>query len=202
MYEASAEELLEAVPDVWRPSFPDLPFDEEKDRHEWLVLDGEILQRNPIDVLNSEPGAPKLVIGTTAHESHSEKLRKKYKDWTPEEVRQHIEQSKIGDLGLTDEVLKRYNASYKGLVQIISDIRTVCPLLIIARNHPSVPFYVVTQTAGTEAIADVDADIQAILGRYEPKDFHQRRYLQAIQSYSITMWRTVSSSNTNHGEEY
>lgn len=181
----TAEELVDAVPDIWRRVWPDLPTADEnnnnKSRHEWLVLDGEVLQKHPADVWNKEPGPPKLVIGTTAHESHSEKLLHKHTQWTPELVRKHIEESKIGQLGLTDEVLKRYNATYQGLVQIVSDIRTVCPLLTIARAQPSVPFYVVTQTGGDLAIADVDADIQAILGRYEPKTFQQRRYASAIQ---------------------
>lgn len=163
--------------------FSDLPGIEENttSRHEWLVLDGGILQKHPADVWNREPGPPQLVIGTTAHESHSEKLLLKNKDWTPELVRKHIEESKLGQLGLTDEILKRYNATYQGLVQIVSDIRTVCPLLTIARTQPSVPFYVVTQTGGDQNIADVDSDIQAILGRYEPKTYQQRRYVTAIQ---------------------
>lgn len=182
LYTKEAEELLDIVPDTWRAQLPDLPKDEDtKNRHEWLVLDGEVLQKHPADVWNKEPGSPPtLVIGTTAHESHSEKLFNKHKPWTPELVRQHIQQSKIGELGLTDEVLKLYNATYQGLVQMISDIRTVCPLLTIARSQPSVPFYVVTRTGGDLKIADVDADIQAILGRYEPKTYEQRRYAQAI----------------------
>lgn len=175
---------METVPDTWRPQLPDLPEKDEdtKNRHEWLVLDGEVLQKHPADVWNREPGSPpRLVIGTTAHESHSEKLFNKHKPWTPDLVRQHIQQSKIGDLGLVDEVLKRYNTTYQGLVQIISDIRTVCPLLTVARAQPSVPFYVVTRTGGDLEISDVDDDIQAILGRYEPKTYEQRRYAQAVQ---------------------
>lgn len=174
---------MDAVPDTWRKPFPpDLPTKEEnKMRHEWLVLDGEILQQHPVDVRDTEPGPPKLVIGTTAHESHTQKLLHKYKNWTSELVREHIKNSLLGEMGLTDEILKHYNASYQGLVQIISDIRTVCPLLTIARAKPNVPFYVVTQTGGDLSIADVDADIQAILGRYDPKTFQQRRYNSAIQ---------------------
>lgn len=183
LHSLSAEELIDATPDTWRPQLPDLPNEKELDhRHEWLVLDGEVLQKHPADVWNREPGSPpRLVIGTTAHESHSEKLFNKYKPWTPELVRQHIQQSKLGELGLVDEVLKRYNATYQGLVQIISDIRTVCPLLTNARAQPSVPFYVVTRVGGDLEMSSVDDDIQAILGRYEPKTYEQRRYAQAVQ---------------------
>lgn len=171
------------MPDTWRPQLPDLPkADDVTNRHEWLVLDGEVLQTHPADVLKRESSSPpQLVIGTTAHESHSEKLFNKYKPWTPELVKQHIQQSIIGEKGLTDEVLKRYNATYQGLIQIISDIRTVCPLYAIVLGSPSIPFYVVTRTGGDLEIADVDADIQAILGRYEPKTYEQRRYAQAVQ---------------------
>lgn len=183
MYTQDAEELVEAVPDTWRPALPDLPKSDEVPKHEWLVLDGEVLQTHPANVWNREPGSPpRLVIGTTAHESHTDKLFSLKQPWTPEVVRQHIQQSIIGDLDLTDEVLKRYNATYQGLVQIISDIRTVCPLLAFARAQQNVPFYVVTRTGGDLEIADVDADIQAILGRYEPKTYGHRRYTQSIQT--------------------
>ncbi len=176
------EELLDAVPDTWRRIWADLPTSAENttSRHEWLVLDGQILQQHPADVWNKEFGPPKMVIGTTAHESHSEKLFLKHKEWTPELVKEHIQNSIIGQLGLTDVVLKRYNATYQGLVSIISDIRTICPLLTIARLQPSVPFYVVTQTAELN-LAGVDDDVLAILGRYNSKTPEQRRYVSAIQ---------------------
>lgn len=182
-----ADELLESVPDTWRKVWPDLPSIDENTtaRHEWLVLDGKYLQKHPADVWNRDANVspPHLVIGTTAHESHSEKLLKKHANWTAELVREHIQQSKIGQMGLTDEALKRYNATYQGLVQMISDIRTVCPLLTIARTQPSVPFYVVTQTNGDLDVADVDSDIQAILGRYEPKAYQHRQYVSAMQQF-------------------
>lgn len=151
-------------------------------RHEWLVLDGEVLQKHPFSVwLQESATPPALIIGTTAHQSHSEELFNKHKPWTPELVRQHIQQSILGDLDLVDEVLKRYDATYKGLVQIISDIRTVCPLLVTARTVPNVPFYVATQTRGELEISNGDDDIKAIFGRYEPQTYEQRRYSQIIK---------------------
>lgn len=184
---AEDEELLDAVPDTWRRVWADLPSAAENSTkpHEWLVLDGQILHEHPNSVWkNEEFKAKKLVIGTTAHESHSEKLFLKHKEWTPELVKEHIQNSVLGSSGssdLLDLVLKRYNATYQGLVSIISDIRTICPLLTMARQLPSVPFYVVTQTAGQLNIAGVDDDVQAILGRYEPHTPEQRRYVSAIQ---------------------
>ncbi|XP_062708528.1 neurotactin [Aedes albopictus] len=177
------EDVLDAVPDTWRRIFPDLPSVEENAtaNHEWLVLDGHILQQHPADVWSTETGKLKYVIGSTAHESHSEKLYMKYTEWTPELVTKHVNESKIGELGLTEEALKRYNATYQGLVAMISDIRTVCPLMTISQKLLTSQFYVVTQTGGELGIANVDSDIQAILGRYEPKTPEQRRYVSAIQ---------------------
>lgn len=174
------EDVLDAVPDSWKRTVTKLP-DNNANAHEWLVLDGQILQKHAIDVWKSESGPVRLVIGATAHESHSQKLFEEQKEWTPEIVRKYIQESKLGQLGLTDEILKRYNATYQGLVSIISDIRTICPLLTINKQQPSIPFYVVTQPGGEKNIADVDADVQAILGRYEPKTPEQRRYVSAIQ---------------------
>lgn len=183
MREKEDEDVLDAVPDIWRRSFPDLPAIDENTtaNHEWLVLDGYILQQHPADVWNTETGSIKYVIGSTAHESHSENLYLKHTEWTPELVTKHINESKIGELGLTEEALKRYNATYQGLIAMISDIRTVCPLVTISQKLLTSQFYVVTQTGGDLSIADVDSDIQAILGRYEPKTPEQRRYVSAIQ---------------------
>uniref|UniRef100_T1H4H8 Uncharacterized protein n=1 Tax=Megaselia scalaris TaxID=36166 RepID=T1H4H8_MEGSC len=73
--------------------------------------------------------------------------------------------------------------TYESLVTIISDIRTICPLLTIARQQPTAPFYVVTQTdtKSGHALAEDDADIQGILSRYEPHTVEQRRYVSTIQ---------------------
>lgn len=179
---ADAKYLLETVPDTWRRVWPDLPSVDENpsNQHQWLILDGDILLKHLNDAWN-DPEAPQVVIGVTAHESHSEKLLLKHKEWTPELVRQHLEESKIGQLNFTEEVLARYKPTYQGLVSMVSDIRTICPLLLIARNHPYVPFYVVNQTAHALEIATVDDDVQAILGRYEPKNKAQKNYYSAMQ---------------------
>lgn len=181
---ATNKDLLDAVPDTWGRNWPDLPTAEENTTtgHNWLILDGEILFQHPAEVWSKEEQGPtRLVIGTTMHESHSEKLYLKHKEWTPELVRKHIEESRIGQLNLTEDALKRYNATYQGLVSMITDIRTVCPLLTISRQQQNVPFYVVTQTGGNLTIADADSDILAILGRYEPKTPEERRYVSAMQ---------------------
>ena len=50
---------------------------------------------------------------------------------------------------------------------MISDIRVVCPLFVQARSQENIAFYVVTQTQSHDDLnlADVDSDVQAILGK-------------------------------------
>jgi len=64
---------------------------------------------------------------------------------------------------------------------MISDIRTVCPLLNLSTQIKKTGFYIVTQYRGEQNISDADSDVDAILGRYEPKTTEQRRYYSAIQ---------------------
>jgi hypothetical protein len=42
-------------------------------------------------------------------------------------------------------------------------------------------FYVVTQTQGDYNIADIDSDVQAILGRYTSDSPEKRRYLDTMR---------------------
>lgn len=181
----SAEQLWDAIPDTWLQFSVDIPTVEENtsNHHEWLVLDGDILQEHPSE--SWKRGIPtnlSLVIGTTAHESHTDKLHKRFSNWTAEDIRSFIENSKIGALNLTEEAIQRYNATnYRALIAMITDIRTICPLLINARLQPMVPFYIVTQGEGEEQLATADADVQAILGRYEPHTVEQRRFVSSMQ---------------------
>lgn len=63
---------------------------------------------------------------------------------------------------------------------MISDIRIICPLLVQARSQSNIVFYVVTQTQGEDQVADVDSDIQAILGRYSTTSPEKRRYHETM----------------------
>ncbi|XP_064539918.1 neurotactin [Drosophila montana] len=204
---ASSEKLWAATPDTWFQFPATVPQAEElsnANRHEWLVLDGDILYQHPSESWKQVPTAsqlhqPRLVMGATAHEAHTLKLRELHANWTAEEVRSYLQNSQLGALGLTDEIIQRYNAtSYAALVAIITDIRTVCPLLTNARLQPTVPFYVVTQGEGDDQLATVDADVQAILGRYEPHTVEQRRFVSAMQQlfYYYVSHGTVQSFDT------
>ncbi|KAJ8910571.1 hypothetical protein NQ315_011240 [Exocentrus adspersus] len=180
-----ARTLVSAVEDTWRKPQPDLPSpDEDPDkRHQWLVLDGRILREHPAEVWSRDENLTvKLVIGSTAHAGSSEKLLMKHKNWTEKLVIQHINESFLSEKNLTHEALKMYPATYKGLSAMISDIRIVCPLFAISTEMHNVPFYVVNQTRFEQDIADIDSDVDAILGRYEPKTPEQRRYFSAMQS--------------------
>lgn len=67
----------------------------------------------------------------------------------------------------------------KGLLEIISDIRVVCPLLTLARMKTNIPFYVATQTRGS--LADPDSDAAAILGTYAAITPEEKRHVSAMQ---------------------
>lgn len=183
--ELDAKNLTNAVMDTWRKPQPDLPLKNEnpEKRHEWLVLDGKILKEHPANVWANENGLKvKLVLGTTSHPATSQKLLLKHKEWTEELVKKHENESFLAEKNLFGEVSEKYPATYKGLVAMVSDIRTVCPLFAISTQMQDVPFYVVNQTRGERDLADIDSDIDAILGRYEPKTVEQRRYFSEIQN--------------------
>ncbi|XP_018322396.1 neurotactin [Agrilus planipennis] len=190
--EKEPEVLTNNIEDLWRKPIFDLPTPTEDPtkRHEWLVMDGNIIRDSPRVLWSREEGIPvQLIIGTTAHAAYSEKLRLKYTDWTEELVKKHVNESKIGHSNLTEEVFKLYPPSFRGLVTMISDIRIVCPLFYMTEEMPNTTFYVVSQPRGELDIADVDSDIDAIFGRYEPKTVAQRRYVSSIQQlfyYFIT----------------
>lgn len=100
-----ASKLFEKVPQLWRRSFSSmLPSIAENHSsiHQFLGLDGVILKKHPIDVWSSGSIASKLVIGTTRHAS--------YEGTTiaADGIYQLINDSKIGEANLTEEVIKRY----------------------------------------------------------------------------------------------
>jgi hypothetical protein len=96
----------------------------------------------------------------------------------------HVMSSVVGSKNLTDEALRRYGADWPGLVAMISDIRTVCPLLYLSRSQQgkTIPFYLVNHTredpsTGREEFADVAVDVEAILGLYDAQTPSERRYV-------------------------
>ncbi|KAL3266643.1 hypothetical protein HHI36_010806 [Cryptolaemus montrouzieri] len=197
-----AVKLLNAVEDTWRKPQPDLPHPEEDPNkfHEWLVLDGNILREHPATVWANEDLKVQLILGSTAHAAHSSKLLLRHKEWTEPLVKEHINMSMLSTKNMTDEVFKMYPMNYKGLSTMISDIRIVCPLFAISSQMRRVPLYVVTQTRGEQNLADIESDVDAILGRYEPKTPEQRRYVSAMQGlfYHFVWHGKIEQQNMGH----
>lgn len=197
--EKTGEELMYAIEDIWRKPQADLPNKQEIDlkQHEWLVLDGNILM-NPINTPIEKNLSVNLVLGTTAHVSTSDILLMKYKNWTENLVQAYVRNSFLKELNLTENVLKLYPNTYKGLTSIISDIRTICPLYLLKSQLKTGPFYVVTQARNEQDLADADSDVDAILGRYEPKTPEQRRYLSTMQQlfYHYVWHREIEHMKT------
>jgi hypothetical protein len=180
--------LLEKVPKSWANSLSTtLPgADEDKSKiHEFLVLDGRILSKTPQDSWKLEPKlTSNLVIGTTAHAAYDPANPNPVftSNLTAEDVRKLVNDSVIGQSGLTEEAIELYGETVQGLISMISDIRYVCPLLVLARSQDqNLPFYVVTQTEGALGVADVNSDVEAILGRYTSETPEKRRYLDSVR---------------------
>ena len=196
-----SKSLLEKVPKEWsRDLSATLPgVDEDKSQtHEFLILDGSILKKPPQEVLKTDTKlATKMVIGTTAHAAFDKIKGSAFSNFTAEDIRNYVNESKIGQLELTEEALKLYGETVQGLISMISDIRYVCPLLVLARSHETqnLPFYLVTQTQGELKLADVDSDIQAIMGRYSSETPEKRRYFDAIRQL---FYYFVGHGKVNH----
>ena len=90
------------------------------------------------------------------------------------------------------EAIKKYKPNgfnpWERYTQMVSDIRSVCPLTKLAREiaagfDSKVFMYVSTQARNSSggSVADGLSDIEAILGVYNPEDHEQRVYVDNIQ---------------------
>ncbi|XP_068081791.1 neurotactin-like [Anabrus simplex] len=117
------EDLIKGIPDSWKPVISDLPKPEEEPAHEWLVLDGEILQRHPFEVFSNGSLPFKIIIGTTAHAEASPELYRRYEDLMAvgeEAVANHIRSSVLGkNLTIAEEAIRRYGTTWPGLASMI-----------------------------------------------------------------------------------
>lgn len=186
----STTEIL--TPDIWLESnIGDLPKTNES-KQSLLVLDGELLRVHAYESWDAAKTSGKekvfkpIVFGTTQHSSHSDLLQKKHLNWTADIVERLVNSSVIGEKNLTSSVFMHVNKSYEGLVELISSIRTLCPLVSLARIRLGVPMYVVMGSgagggAGGTGIAGINSDVEAILGTFESEMPEQRRYMSAMQ---------------------
>ena len=181
----SAEELHDSVPETWHLGNVGLPETREATstardkRHEWLVLDGAILQEPVGRVWVKDDLPVKIVMGTAAHAGAPLKYLQSNITLNSTQVETIVRESLLGSKGLHDEALSRYNATVNGLLSMISDIRVVCPLLTVARMKTNIPFYVATQPRGE--IADPDSDAAGILGSYAARTPAEKRHVSAMQ---------------------
>ncbi|GAB1861553.1 Neurotactin [Camponotus japonicus] len=179
----SAMYLMDSVPDIWYKRNVNLPETKEAEvskKHEWLVLDGSILQEHVGRILAQNKHLVKIVMGTTAHSGTPSQFLFKAPSLNATQVQQYVRESLLGTLGLADEALKRYNATLKGMITMISDIRVICPLLTVAGMRTDIPFYVATQPRRGH-LADPDSDAAAILGTYAAVTPEEKRHVSAMQ---------------------
>ncbi|XP_063374764.1 neurotactin [Cydia amplana] len=187
------EAVMTAVPATWLGSdVGSLPKTNEM-KHSWLVLDGAYVTRHAFEAWDlqkesKETGKERafkpMVFGTTAHSGHSDLLRMKHLNWTAEHVESVVNDSVIGDKKLTGAVFAHSTRTYRGLVELVSAVRTLCPLVSLARLRLGAALYVVAGSGAGAAgagLAGVDADLEAILGTFDSEVVEQRRFMAAMQ---------------------
>ncbi|XP_003707123.2 neurotactin [Megachile rotundata] len=198
----SAEELMDSIPETWHLGNVGLPETREATsrdrRHEWLVLDGAILQEPVGQIWARDEFSVKIVMGTTAHAGAPLKYLNSNTTLNSTQVEKIVRESLLGTSGLADEALRRYNATFKGLVSMISDIRVVCPLLTVARMKSNIPYYVATQARGQ--LADPDSDATAILGSYAARTPSEKRHVSAMQQlFNHYVWHDEVAQMDQNG---
>ncbi|XP_037968114.2 neurotactin [Plutella xylostella] len=184
----SATELLAATPDVWLgDGMASMPRAGEL-RRSWLVLDGDLLRQHAYEAWDAQKKAKQLgkekefkpmVFGTTRHSGHSELLQARHLNWTAELVEREVSESVLGERNLTAAVFQHFNKTYAGLVELMSAVRTLCPLVSLARLRLGAPLYVAS--AGGGRLAAADADVRAILGTFDSDTPEQRRFMASMQ---------------------
>lgn len=106
----SAEELMDSVPETWHLGNVGLPETREATsrdrRHEWLVLDGAILQEPVGQIWTRDEFPVKIVMGTTAHAGAPHKYLHSNTTLNSTQVEKIVRESLLGTTGLADEALR------------------------------------------------------------------------------------------------
>lgn len=107
----SAVELMDAVPEMWYMGNVNLPETRETEiykdkRHEWLVLDGTILQEHVGHILAQDKHLVKVVMGTTAHSGTPPRFLSPNITLNATQVEKYVRESLLGTLSLAEEALK------------------------------------------------------------------------------------------------
>ncbi|XP_071441460.1 neurotactin-like [Hetaerina americana] len=147
LQDMDAEDLVESMPEDWKWRLVDLPMreDEPESSHKWLTVDGFVLGKSMLPTWESEGVKVPIVIGTTSHGESTAELIQRLNWGAPGAVKKHIEESFIGEAGLTSESLDMYATTLSEiwnttnpepltlLTAMISDIRSICPLITTVR---------------------------------------------------------------------
>ncbi|XP_063232176.1 neurotactin [Bacillus rossius redtenbacheri] len=166
-----ARTLLERVPPEWSRPFERL----DEPRHSWLVVDGVYLRDGFQDAWAAVEGLP-VVVGAAAL-ADVPSVEGPPEAWDADDGRLVRERLAGGPLAQwAEEVVRRYGATWRGYVSLMSDLRTVCPLAELARRQPRAAFYLANHTRPGDARADLDA----ILGVQAPGDEHFAAALQEL----------------------
>ena len=106
----SAEELMDAVPANWQNGNEELPEPREaagtNKRHEWLVLDGSILQEHVGEIWTKPEFKVKVMIGTTAQSGTPSKYLMPNATQESTQVERIVRDSLLGTMGLAEEALR------------------------------------------------------------------------------------------------
>ncbi|XP_014207616.1 neurotactin [Copidosoma floridanum] len=185
------EDIMNSVPLAWYAVNDGLPEKREDTlkKHKWLVKDGIFIRQHIGEVLRNQDTLPiKIVMGTTAYSGRlPEAVSRDNFDLTKEQVKQYLTNSLLGEKNVVDEAMQTYfdNSTLKKtpketLHMMISDVRVVCPLMLLAKIRTDVPFYISNFTNNVNLT--VDSDAGAILGFFPNVTPQQKRHLQAIQA--------------------
>lgn len=106
----TAEQVMDAVPEIWYMNTVGLPEPKEvrerDNRHEWLVLDGAILQEHVGQIWAREDNLVKMVMGTTAHSGTPLQYMQPNVTLTASQVRKIVQESLLGTSGMVDGALQ------------------------------------------------------------------------------------------------
>lgn len=107
----SIMDLVDAVPNSWKKDNINLPESREAEiskdkRHEWLVLDGNILQEHVGHILAQDKHLVKIMMGTTAHSATPPQFLSPEVSLNATQVEQYVRQSLLGTLSLAEEALE------------------------------------------------------------------------------------------------
>jgi len=206
LYDTPPEEVLESVPNEWRTFHHDLTSitgtDNQND-HEWIVFDETIVKSANKHEARSEQSPVRIVMGSSMHIDASSELRS-LQDWNDTgQFREYLDK-RLGPY-LASEALRLYfrpgTNHWQQTVSMISDYKTICPLLKLASgffSSDAAYFYVVTNVNRTPLgnLVPQHSDITAILSTLSPRGYKEKRFTDNIVKMFYSFVETGYLSST------